>query len=143
MSAPRDPTPHEFAVPDLDRARRTGFPEVVYGAGKTPEELRSIAERLLSADPRLLVTRAGPEHFAALKGLREDLAYDPRARCITSGRPAHASGVVNVLAAGTSDLPVAEEAAITLEMSGVIARRIYDVGVAGLQYDAPGQAVQR
>ena len=121
------------AFPDLGRARRLGFPEVILAERKTPEEVAAIAARLLAADPRLLVTRARAEHFDALVRVVPAAEWHERAGVIVAGRESvRPAGRVNVVFAGTSDLPVAEEAALTAEMGGAEVLRIGDVGVAGL-----------
>jgi NCAIR mutase (PurE)-related protein len=123
-----------FATLDHHRALRWGFPEVIFCAGKTPEQVAAIAERLAAHGRRVLGTRATPVQFEAAQALVPDLHYHPLARCIWMDRdpdaPRHA-GVV-VIAAGTSDLPVLEEAALTLTLMGHRPHRIADVGVAGL-----------
>jgi pyridinium-3,5-biscarboxylic acid mononucleotide synthase len=117
---------------DLDRLRRCGFPEVVYGAGKTTEEVVAAATRLSQAHGRVLVTRATAEALAALRAaLPEGVAY-PRSGCFSLGAPAPDCGPVGVLSAGTSDEPVAEETAVTLAARGVAVERFADCGVAGL-----------
>jgi len=124
----------ECATIDHHRTLRKGFCEVIYCAGKTPQQVAAIAEKLAQKSPRLLGTRATLEHYAAAHARVESLRYDETARVIWMDQdpePKHA-GVV-VIAAGTSDLPVAEEAAITLEVMGHKPVRIRDVGVAGLQ----------
>lgn len=124
-----------FAQLDSQREMRTGFPEVIYCAGKSPEQLRAILEHQLSQNPNILATRASPEHFAAVRTLQPDLAWDPLSRTISLRRnppPPGDSPYVAVVCAGTSDLPVAEEAAITAEIFGTRVVRISDVGVAGL-----------
>ena len=123
----------DFAVPDLARAGRTGFPEVVLAQGKTPAEVRAVAARLLEADDRLLVTRVGADHVEALEGLSPSVRHHEKARIVTCGHDAvRRSGRVSILTAGTGDIPVAEEAAVTAEMMGAEVTRIYDVGVAGI-----------
>jgi NCAIR mutase (PurE)-related protein len=122
-----------FARVDTHRALRTGDPEVVYGAGKTPDQLVAIVETLRSAHPDrpALVTRVTDEGRAALRagfGTREDLT----ARCVAVGDSPPATGVVTVVCAGTSDLPVAAEVAFTAEVFGAGVTRINDVGVAGI-----------
>jgi NCAIR mutase (PurE)-related protein len=123
-----------FATLDHHRALRWGFPEVIFCSGKTPDQVAGIAARLAERGPRLLGTRATPEQYAAARTLVPDLQYHTLARCLwldrEPERPRHA-GVV-VVAAGTSDLPVLEEAVLTLDLMGHCARRIQDVGVAGL-----------
>lgn len=123
-----------FARVDTDRAERCGFPEVIFGLGKGPEEVAAIAQTLVERHGVLLVTRATPEQFAAVQGRVAGAQFQERARCITLGAvpsPAY-EGTVGVICAGTSDLPVAEEAALTLETFGHRVERICDVGVAGL-----------
>ena len=123
-----------FATLDHHRGLRTGFPEVVYCEGKTPEHAAEIITRLAERGPRLLATRATPVHYAAARERVPGLQYMELARCIwRDGEPEQLrqEGVV-LVAAGTSDLPVLEEAAITLDMMGHRPQRIVDVGVAGL-----------
>src|SRR5215213_899944 len=112
-----------FARVDHHRSLRQGFPEVILGLGKTPAEIASIAERIVARGQTLLVTRADPAAFAAVQALVPAATYHERARGL---------GGVLVAAAGTSDLPVAEEAAVTAEVMGNTVDRLYDVGVAGL-----------
>ena len=123
-----------FARVDTDRERRCGFPEVIFGAGKTPEEVAQIAATVLENHDLLLATRVGPEHFDAVSVKFPEAKWHARARCITFERKPlpKRSGVVGVICAGTSDLPVAEEAALTLELFGNPVLRIHDVGVAGV-----------
>jgi NCAIR mutase (PurE)-related protein len=123
-----------FATLDHHRALRWGFPEVIFCSGKTPDQVAAIAARLAEHSPRLLGTRATAEQYAAARALVPDLQYHALARCLwldrEPQRPRH-EGVV-VVAAGTSDLPILEEAVLTLDLMGHCARRIQDVGVAGL-----------
>jgi hypothetical protein len=122
-----------FAEVDHHRAVRTGFPEVILGEGKTDEQIVAIAETLLAQGDRLLVTRIGPSTYTALKAAIADAVYHPAARAvIVSRRPQSLLPGVAVVCAGTGDLPVADEAAVTVELMGSQAERIYDVGVAGL-----------
>lgn len=122
-----------FAELDHHRALRTGFPEVVLGEGKTAEQVASIAGKLAARNDRLLVTRAGPETYRAVKDAVPDAVYHATARAITLDRSGEAKRPgVAVCCAGTSDLPVAEEAAVTAELMGSAAERLYDVGVAGI-----------
>lgn len=123
-----------FARVDLDRAQRCGRPEVIFCEGKLPEEVAEIAATLQASGQNVLGTRAAPEHYAAVSARLKEAVFHARARCITVGRP---GGTVSrwpvaILCAGTSDLPVAEEAAVSLESFGHRLERIYDVGVAGL-----------
>lgn len=133
--APSPPPAGElgFATIDHDRARRCGFPEVVFCQGKTPDDTATIATEILSRADRVLLTRADPAHAAAVVERVPAARYHARARCITvapTAAPAH--GLVAVVAAGTADLPVAEEAAVTLEIAGNRVERFTDIGVAGL-----------
>lgn len=123
-----------FARVDHHRALRQGFPEVILGLGKTPAQIAAIAERLVVRGQSLLVTRASEETFAAVQLVVPAASYHSVARAITfrqSDIP-QGHGVVLVVAAGTSDLPVAEEAAVTAEVMGNTVDRLFDVGVAGL-----------
>jgi NCAIR mutase (PurE)-related protein len=123
-----------FARVDHDRPLRQGFPEVVWGQGKTPEQVATIAERIVAAGDSLLVTRASREAWEQVRLRVPGAAFDEHARVITfrQGEQARGRGTILVAAAGTSDLPVAEEAALTAEIMGNDVDRLYDVGVAGL-----------
>lgn len=124
-----------FACVDTDRQKRRGFPEVVFCQRKTKEEIVRISRELLRhKNTPLLLTRIEPEHVAYLKKKIEGLCVYPRARLayIKGRSTAKQKGEVFVVTAGTSDIPVAEEAAITLELMGVHCRKIFDVGVAGV-----------
>jgi NCAIR mutase (PurE)-related protein len=124
-----------YAQLDLHRELRTGHPEVVYCAGKTPAQVRGILERLLAGPQAVLATRAEPSHWNAVRDLAPALVHDPVSRTISRRSPAlpvTTEKFIAVVAAGTSDLPVAEEAAVTAEVFGHRVERIYDVGVAGL-----------
>jgi len=123
-----------FAQVDLHRSLRKHFPEVIYGHGKTPEQIVRIAAKLADHEQRILVTRIGAEHARALRKKFKDAVYHELARCVTVQKrqlPKH-PGTIAILAAGTSDLPVAEEAAVTADIMGHRVERIFDVGVAGL-----------
>lgn len=122
-----------FATLDHHRSMRKQLPEVVYCESKTPQQVATITQKLVQAHGRVLGTRANPEHFAAARKKVRDLRYDKLARVIWVDRTSRQllPGVA-VLAAGTSDLSVAEEACLTLQMMGHRPERIYDVGVAGL-----------
>ena len=120
-----------FAQVDTHRALRKGFPEVIYGAGKSPDQVVQIAARIIKADGRVLITRVTADHTRALRKRFRRAVDHPVARCVTiESRPLKKSpGTIAVLCAGTSDLPVAEEAAVTAEAMGNRVDRIYDVGV--------------
>lgn len=124
-----------FAKLDLHRELRNGLPEAVYAEGKRSDDLERIVERLLEAHGRVLVTRLRPEAAVALTARHPEAEYHERARILTCGPPHAAEPAgrrVTVLAAGTSDLPVAEEAAVCADWFGLAVERLYDVGVAGL-----------
>jgi pyridinium-3,5-biscarboxylic acid mononucleotide synthase len=123
-----------FARVDHHRVTRQGYPEVVFGPGKTPGQIAAIAERIVAAGSNLLVTRTTAEAAAAVAVVLPDAAFDELSRTITLRRaPAPlGKGRLLVAAAGTADLPVAEEAAISAEFMGNEVDRLYDVGVAGL-----------
>lgn len=123
-----------FAVVDTHRTLRKGFPEVIFGAGKTPAQLTEIADRIVSADGRVLATRVSPEHAEHLQARHPSAQFHIAARCLTLERSPlpKREGLICVVAAGTTDIPVAEEAAITADFMGNHVQRIYDVGVAGL-----------
>ena len=123
-----------FANVDTHRSLRKGFAEVVFGSGKTPLQVAKIAERLLATEQQLLITRITAEHFRAVRRKFKNAIHHEAARCITIEKTAMKKrpGTIAVLSAGTSDLPVAEEAAVTAEVMGNQVERIFDVGVAGL-----------
>ena len=123
-----------YARIDTHRHYRQGFSEVVFGVGKTPAQIAAIAERIIAAGQSLLVTRATPEAFAAVRAIAPKAAYHIEARAITlpAGDIPAGKGTVLIACAGTSDLPVAEEAAVTAELMGNPVDRLYDVGVAGI-----------
>jgi len=122
-----------FAKIDHHRALRDCLPEVVLAQGKTPEQTAEIAIRLAERADRVLVTRAAPVHFEAVRSGLPDAAYHEIARAITVDRRDEPKQPgVSVLCGGTADLPVAEEAAVTAELMGSAVERVYDVGVAGI-----------
>jgi len=125
-----------FAQVDLDRQRRTGAPEVVFGEGKTAEQIAAIVRELQRYADRVLATRVDAAKAEAVSALVPGLTYHADARALTWFRtppsPGAARGTVAVVSAGTSDLPVAEEAAVTAEWMGARAERVRDVGVAGI-----------
>jgi len=121
----------DFAHVDRFRAQRTGFPEAIFCPGKTPAQIVAIAQSL--RDTPLLLTRLTSEVHRAIAPHLRELQYFPLARLGRWGTPAPPqAGTVAILSAGTADLPVAEEAALTLETCGFTVQRIPDVGVAGL-----------
>ncbi|MBN2287792.1 MAG: nickel pincer cofactor biosynthesis protein LarB [Candidatus Glassbacteria bacterium] len=124
-----------FAVVDHHRQLRSGFPEVIYCEGKTPEQVVAIARRILEAGSDLLATRAGEQVSRALEKVFPEAVFHQQARIVSvkrGGRSPEMRGPVAVVCAGTSDIPVAEEAAVTAELLGNTVVRIFDVGVAGL-----------
>ena len=122
-----------FARLDSHRGLRCGFPEVVLCEGKTPEQVAGILGALLERGPRVLLTLAGPEHVEAARGVAPDVVHHPVGRILHVERePREPSGLVGILCAGTSDLPVAEEAAVTARALGARTELVPDVGVAGL-----------
>ena len=123
-----------FARVDHHRKTRQGFPEVVFGQGKTPSQIAAIARAVVAAGDNLLVTRTNAEAFAAVRLEVEGASYHELARCITfEVKPAERGrGTILVAAAGTADLPVAEEAIVTACILGNTVDRLFDVGVAGL-----------
>src|SRR4051812_39051759 len=123
-----------YARLDTDRAARTGDPEVVYGAGKTPEQVVEILRTLHAAHPEraVLATRLTGQAFDAVLAAVPDAVLDPVARCVTLGPLPAARGRVTVVSAGTSDAPVAAEAALTARVYGAGVHVVTDVGVAGL-----------
>lgn len=123
-----------FAAVDTHRTLRKGFPEVIFGAGKTPEQVVAIGAKIIEADGRVLATRITAEHAKVFRKRFKKAVHHEAARCLTFEKKplAKRPGYIAVVAAGTTDLPVAEEAALTAEFMGNEVRRIYDVGVAGL-----------
>ncbi len=124
---------------DHHRELRTGLPEVIYAAGKTPTQTAEIFAHMAAAGSpdsraKVLATRATADHFAAVQALTPAATWHEQARCITFDPTPETTtrGHVAILCAGTSDLPVAEEAAITASLFGARVTRLYDVGVAGL-----------
>jgi NCAIR mutase (PurE)-related protein len=123
-----------FARVDLHRSVRQGFPEVVLGLGKTPGQIAAIAREIVRRGSTLLVTRASAEAFEAVREKVPAATYSADAAIISYSQQdvTPGKGTIVVAAAGTSDLPVAEEAARTAELMGNDVVRLYDVGVAGL-----------
>ena len=123
-----------FARIDMHRLSRCGTPEVIYCPGKTAPHIVKIVRAMLKAGQNVLATRATPEQYRAVRKAFPKAAYHAAARAITvdAAPPAKGSGLVCVVCAGTSDIPVAEEAALTAERMGARVERVFDVGVAGL-----------
>lgn len=122
-----------FALLDHHRALRSGFPEVIFCPGKTPAQITALFRRLSTENDCVLATRLQPEIYTQIQPDLPEATYDPVARALYVDRSARArvSGVI-VLTAGTADVPVAEEAALTATLMGCAVERVYDVGVAGL-----------
>ncbi|MYC78702.1 nickel pincer cofactor biosynthesis protein LarB [Candidatus Poribacteria bacterium] len=123
-----------FSKIDHHRQLRTGFPEVIFCQGKTVEHVQQISERILAAGHPLLATRATPDMYKAVKEVQPRARYNELGRTISVSQSEEDTGTPGILvvSAGTSDLPVAEEAAETALMMGNLPERLYDVGVAGL-----------
>jgi NCAIR mutase (PurE)-related protein len=124
----------DFAKVDHHREVLKGSPEIVFGLGKTPDQIGRISREILKKGSNLLVTRVEPETWARVRGKLPGAVYNPAARTISleQSKPPAGRGTVVILTAGTSDIPVAEEAAVTAEALGNATERIYDVGVAGI-----------
>lgn len=123
-----------FARVDGHRSLRKGFPEVIYCEGKTPAQVVKIAGKILQHNDNLLATRAGKETYRAVKRKYPKARYHEAARAITVVRKpvAKRTGTIAVLCAGTTDIPVAEEAVVTADIMGNRVKKYYDVGVAGI-----------
>ena len=123
-----------FAKVDHHRRLRAGMPEVVLAEGKTPRQVASIFARLAKAGGNVLATRATPQHFAAVRKSVRRAEYQELARAIVLERDhrKYGKGTIAVVSAGTSDIPVAEEAVVTAEVMGNDVEHLYDVGVAGI-----------
>lgn len=123
-----------FARVDHHRRLRQGFPEVIFGPGKTPSQIAAIAASIVDAGHSLLVTRTDAMAFEAVAARIPDARFDPVSRTITrrAGDTPAGTGTIVVAAAGTADLPVAEEAAVSADIMGNTVDRLYDVGIAGL-----------
>jgi NCAIR mutase (PurE)-related protein len=123
-----------FAKLDHHRALRRGFPEVVFGPGKTAEQIALIVERLASSSDKVLVTKVAEECFDTVYQHTPDAAYHPVARAITvnTAKDTVLRPGIMVLSGGTADIPIAEEAALTAELMGNEVERSYDVGIAGV-----------
>jgi pyridinium-3,5-biscarboxylic acid mononucleotide synthase len=122
-----------FSKVDIDRERRTGYPEVIYGEGKTSEQIGLIMGKLIETHGKVMVTRLSEEKAALLLEQFPSGRYYAVSRILLFGSASRQyQGEVMVMCAGTSDLPVAEEAAVTAEWMGCKVKRLYDVGVAGI-----------
>ncbi len=123
-----------FAKVDHHRALRQGMPEVIFSQGKTPKQVAGIFSRLAQHGGNILATRATEEQYATVAAQIEKAEYRPLARAIVlkRDRQRYGKGVIAVVSAGTSDIPVAEEAVVTAELMGNSVQHIYDVGVAGI-----------
>ncbi|ASS74603.1 1-(5-phosphoribosyl)-5-amino-4-imidazole-carboxylate carboxylase [Tumebacillus algifaecis] len=122
-----------FGKVDYARESRTGYPEVIFGQGKTPEQVQAIFVRLHEKHGKVMVTRADRSMYELVREAVPDAVYDEMSRLLTVGScERRFAGKVAVVSAGTADLPVAEEAARTAEWMGNEVDRIYDVGVAGI-----------
>jgi NCAIR mutase (PurE)-related protein len=123
-----------FAKIDNHRELRVGYPEIIYCAGKTPEQIRGIVEFMLTKNVNILGTRASEEAYKEVKKVCDKAEYNKEARTITikNKETETTDTYIAIVTAGTSDIPVSEEAAITAEIFGNKVERIYDVGVAGI-----------
>jgi NCAIR mutase (PurE)-related protein len=123
-----------FAKVDHHRALRAGMPEVIFGEGKNPAHVAGIFARLAKHGGNILATRATPGQFAAVKKKVKRAEYHELGRCIVlrQDQTVYGKGTISVVSAGTSDIPVAEEAVITAETMGNRVEHLYDVGVAGI-----------
>jgi pyridinium-3,5-biscarboxylic acid mononucleotide synthase len=123
-----------FAKVDNHREIRTGYPEVIFGQGKTPIQVREIIKVLISKGNNILATKVTPEIYDEVKKISNDTVFHEAARCITirMREPVYPDTTIAVVTAGTSDLPVAEEAVVTAEILDNRVNKIVDVGVAGI-----------
>src|SRR6267142_6980384 len=122
-----------FAHADTHRHLRTGFPEVVLGEGKTPEQIAAILVELARGGSTVLATRVSPEAAELVRAVVPDVRHFPVPRALVLGPvplPDKGRGTIAVVSAGTADVPVAEEAALTAELAGNHVERLFDVGVA-------------
>jgi NCAIR mutase (PurE)-related protein len=123
-----------FARVDHHRTLRQGFPEVVFGPGKKPEHVAAIVRTLLPQKSNILVTRCSRDIYRRLRKLTARARYNEAARAVSivQDRKIYGEGIIHVVCAGTSDIPVAEEAALTARLMGNEVRTTFDVGVAGI-----------
>ncbi len=136
-----------FAKIDHHRELRKGYPEIIYGLGKTEEQIIKIAQEIIKKRSNLLITKLDEETFKNVKKKIPDAQFNPLARIVylIQKKPSPGKGKIMIITAGTSDIPVAEEAAVTCEILGNEIDKVYDVGVAGLhrffgEYDKIKQA---
>nr|WP_199290410.1 nickel pincer cofactor biosynthesis protein LarB [Leptolyngbya sp. FACHB-36] len=124
----------DFARVDHHRALRTGFPEVIWGPGKTPDQIAQIMQVMRDRSDIVMATRIEPDVYTQIQDKVPDVHYYPMARICALGSRAENTdlGIIGLLSAGTADLPVAEEAAVTAELCGFTVKRLWDVGVAGI-----------
>lgn len=124
----------DFAKVDHHRALRTGFPEAIWGPGKTPDQIIQIMQAMRDRTAVVMATRIEPAVYTQLRAALPELIYYERSRiCVLPSAPiAPQPGTLTLVTAGTADIPVAEEAAITAELSGFQVKRLWDVGVAGI-----------
>jgi NCAIR mutase (PurE)-related protein len=124
----------EYAKIDHHRELRKGFPEIIYGLGKTDAQIVGISREIVKKGSSLLVTRVEPATFRKIRKAIPGAGYQPQGKIVylRKGPASPGKGLIVVLTAGTSDIPVAEEAAVTCDMLGNRVERIYDAGVAGL-----------
>jgi pyridinium-3,5-biscarboxylic acid mononucleotide synthase len=123
-----------FARIDHHREMRTGYPEIIYCAGKTVEQVREIFRVMSEKESNVIGTRANQEMYDSVKSISKDAVYHPVARIISlqKKKPPVPESKIAIITAGTSDMPVAEESAVTAELLGNNVLRIYDAGVAGI-----------
>lgn len=123
-----------FAKIDHHRRLRAGMPEVIFSQGKSPAQVAKIFKRMAAQRGNVLATKAGEDHFRAVKKTARKAKYRELARCITllQDETRYGKGTVVIISAGTSDIPVAEEALVTAEIMGNDVAHLYDVGVAGI-----------
>jgi pyridinium-3,5-biscarboxylic acid mononucleotide synthase len=134
-----------FARVDHSRATRQGFPEVVFGGGKTRAQIVGIVDRLAQRSPNIIVTRTDEGTFGEIRNVVTDAEWHESARLVRIRRDLtnHGVGSITVVTAGTSDIPVAEEAALTAETMGNVVERIWDAGVAGIHRVLSERLLQR
>ncbi len=124
----------EFARVDHHRSWRKGFPEIIYGEGKTAPQIVRIAQSIIQSQSNLIITRLSAESYRKIRARLPGITYHPQARIayLLQEKAEKGKGTICVISAGTSDVPVAEEAALISELLGNEVDRVYDVGVAGL-----------